>query len=381
MIVAALLGALAGVFCGLVPGLHTNLIAGAVVLVSEDAWWWVVFLISFAVARSIVDAVPSVFLGVSDDALSLHPAQVLLKQGKGMFAVKCSISGALFGLFACVLIAPFLWLIFPPLASVLKPFLFWLVLAAVVWLIVSEELWFAALVIFAMSGVFGLLVLDSVSEPLFPMLSGLFGASGMLLALVSGGSVCVQELRDVKVQTRLLLPGTVSGVLAGCLLMLVPGLGPSQGAALLSGKSKAGEFLVLTGALGTVDVVASLLTVAVLGKARNGAVVAIQSLFGELSIEMFGALVGAALIGAGVAAIASVVCAKAYVRLFDQIEQRFIHASVLCLLVVGSIVLCGWRGLLVLFVGASIGLLAPLVGVSRSHAMGCLLLPVLFWLW
>ena len=46
-----------------------------------------------------------------------------------------------------------------------------------------------------------------------------------------------------------------------------------------------------------------------------------------------------------------------------------------------SVYLSGWLGLVVFFFAGCVGLLAPLTGVSRTHAMGCLLLPTLVFLW
>jgi putative membrane protein len=41
----------------------------------------------------------------------------------------------------------------------------------------------------------------------------------------------------------------------------------------------------------------------------------------------------------------------------------------------------GWKGLLVLAVSTSIGMIPPLTGIRRSHSMGILMVPVLFLLW
>jgi putative membrane protein len=41
----------------------------------------------------------------------------------------------------------------------------------------------------------------------------------------------------------------------------------------------------------------------------------------------------------------------------------------------------GWKGLLILAVSTTIGMIPPLVGIRRSHNMGVLMVPVLFMLW
>jgi TctA family transporter len=44
-------------------------------------------------------------------------------------------------------------------------------------------------------------------------------------------------------------------------------------------------------------------------------------------------------------------------------------------------VFSGWLGGLVFITATFIGLIAPLTNVSRSHGMGCLLIPTLLLLW
>ena len=39
----------------------------------------------------------------------------------------------------------------------------------------------------------------------------------------------------------------------------------------------------------------------------------------------------------------------------------------------------GWIGMIVLITSTCIGLIAPLKGIGRNHAMGCLILPVMMY--
>jgi len=79
---AALLGALIGSLAGLFPGFHTNLIAVIVAGLQVDVWFASVFLVAVAISRSIIDAVPTVFLGVADEqnVMALLPGHRLLKK-------------------------------------------------------------------------------------------------------------------------------------------------------------------------------------------------------------------------------------------------------------------------------------------------------------
>jgi TctA family transporter len=43
------------------------------------------------------------------------------------------------------------------------------------------------------------------------------------------------------------------------------------------------------------------------------------------------------------------------------------------------VILSGWKGIVVLFASASLGVIASIVKCSRTQAMGCLLVPVMIY--
>ncbi len=377
MIEAAFFGAVVGIVAGLLPGLHTNLLAVFVVLLFDDVWFASVFLISLAVARSVVDAVPAVFLGASEDVMSILPGHKLLMKSHGCEAVKFLVAGSLFGLLISICFIPVFFFVFPFLFRILKPFLFWIVLLLVT-ILIAREGW-KAFCVFFLAGILGLLTLNSLLEPLFPLLSGLFGASGLLLSLLDDDSVPEQFFSDIlRLKKSSWLSTLGTGVLAGSVVTLFPGLGPSQAAALVQVKrTKPIKYLVITGAIGTVDVVISLVTFISLGKTRNGAVVALEQLVGSLTPSAFVVLLGAALLSAGLASIVALYFSRFYAYFIDVVGCKNLAVCVIMILAVTSVFLSGSLGLLVFLTASAVGVIAPLIGVSRSHAMGCLLLPTL----
>ncbi len=381
MLVPALFGVVVGCLVGLVPGIHTNLVA-IVVGSFVDGVFGAVFLVAVAVSRSVVDALSTVFLGCSDDIMALSPAHRLLKKGYGRSAVLFLVGGALFGAIAALCLAPLLIVIFPRVISVIRPILFWLLLALIVILLFRERKWYVAVFIFLLSGALGLVVLSSIREPLFPLLSGLFGASSMLLSLKESSVIPVQKDVIRPLKKFKWCSSIVLGVFAGSFVSLFPGLGPSQAAALVQiRKIRAPSYLVLLGALGTVDVVVSLITFFAMGAARNGAVVIIERLLGSFSAEFLVALLVVAMLALGCSALFSLLAVEWYVLLLDWVEYQWLSCFVLAVLLVLSFILSGLLGVLVFITAIAVGVLAPLLGVSRSHAMGCLLLPTLFLLW
>jgi putative membrane protein len=218
---------------------------------------------------------------------------------------------------------------------------------------------------------------------LFPLLSGLFGASGLVFSFFSKVEIPVQRDTDVlRIRKLPLFFSVLVGILAGSIVTLFPGLGPSQAAALAQvRRMKSLRYLVLVGALGTVDVLISLVTLFVLNKSRNGAVVVIEQLLGNISYSALLSFIAVSCIAAGVATIAALFISRWYARLVERMNYSLISLSVFVFLLLMSFILSGWLGLLVFVAAAAIGLIAPLANVSRSHAMGCLLMPTLILLW
>lgn len=372
MLFAALFGSLIGIIAGLIPGLHTNLLAVLIGGLGFPVLESVVFLSSMAVSRSVVDSIPTSFLGFSDDVLALSPSARLLKKGEGILSARLLIAGALIGGVCCVVLVPLLIVVLPFLFSLIKDFLFWILLALVIFLLFRKN-WFLSVVFFSLSGFLGFLALNSLREPLFPLLSGLFGASALVSAIFSNSSVPFQK-SEASV-TRASLPSFL-GVIAACFVTLFPGLSPSQVASLISVKSEK-NFLLVLGALGTADVVVSIVTFFALDKTRNGAVVIMGRLVGAVSFDLFLSLLAAALLSLGLSCVVAWLLSSKFVWFVERCDLRVLSLVVLSGLFVVSFVLSGWKGLIVLFCGASLGILVQKLGVTKSHLMGCLLVPTL----
>jgi len=263
VLIPCLLGSIMGILAGLFPGFHTNLIAVIVAGLQLDVLFASVFLVAVAISRSIIDAVPTVFLGAAEteNVMALLPAHRLLRKGAGIEAVKFFVTGSLLGIIASIFLIPLFIIVFPKLFSLLRPFLFWILLSLTL-ILAFRESWWWTLPVFILSGLLGILSLHSAVDPLFPLLSGLFGASGLFLSLFNNVEIPFQVSTDVlRIKKASMTSSVLTGVLAGSIVTLFPGMGPAQAAALAQVKRfKPLPYLVLVGALGTVDVLISLVT-------------------------------------------------------------------------------------------------------------------------
>ena len=91
-------------------------------------------------------------------------------------------------------------------------------------------------------------------------------------------------------------------------------------------------------------------------------------------------LVSVALLSAGLAAAITLKVTGLFAGLVGRLDYRKLSLAVMAFLVAMAGLMTGAFGLLVLFTASAIGLTAPLLGVRRSHCMGCLMVPVVWWL-
>ncbi len=385
VVIAILVGIAFGVVTGLIPGVHVNLIAvlmlsvSSVLLEYTSALYVCTVIIAMAVTHTFLDTIPSVFLGApeAETVLSILPGHRLLLEGRGVEAVLLTVVGSLGGLVLASLFVPFILQVVETVYSFVRPAIGWILVAVCAFMILRDQKKLWALFLFVLSGVLGIVVLDlPLEEPLFPFLSGLFGVSMRLMSLSSKVSIPPQMSGEIGVENTGKAVGVA--VLIGWFASFLPGLGPAQAAVLGSEIVSLTErgFLILVGGLSTVNMVLSLVTFFVLEKARNGAVVAVSALM-SFSAQDFSIFICVALIAGGVATLLAISLSKVFSSLLTKVDYQKVCLSVISLIFVLVTVLTGWLGIMVLVVSTAVGLIPAIKEISRSHMMGCLLVPVI----
>jgi len=84
-----------------------------------------------------------------------------------------------------------------------------------------------------------------------------------------------------------------------------------------------------------------------------------------------------ALIAAGIAVFLALNIAKGFSKVIGKVNYKILVGSIIGFVTILVYFLCSWMGLLVLVVSTLIGMMPALLGVKRSHNMGCLLIPVI----
>jgi len=388
-LLAVIAGILAGCFTGLIPGVHVNLIAvillglSGLLLKFTDPLTLSVFIISMAVSHSILDSIPAVFLGApdSDQVLNVLPGHRLLTKGDGYGAVRLTLVGSLGGLIMAVVLTYPLVLLIEKIFPFLQKYIPYFLIFIVALLILREKQKVWAIILFFMAGVLGLGVFGlHINNPLLPLLSGLFGTSGLLLSIVNKIKIPKQRFRKLKVKTIPLIKAIGSSVFAGGLVSLLPGVGSAQAsivASQVAGKIGDRGFLILVGGVNTVNFILSFVSFFILDKARNGAIVVVSKLIESFTLENFILFIGVSLLVGGISIILALVFSKIFSKHIVRVNYSILCLSIILFVILLVFVFSSWLGLVVLVVGTALGLIPPLVNCGRNHLMGCLILPVI----
>lgn len=393
ILVAVFAGIAIGTVTGVAPGVHINLVA-ALVFSSAAALAKVVplfalacFIIALGITHTFLDAVPSIFLGAPDDekALGVLPAHRFLLKGRGLDAIRLSAVGAFFGLLASVvLFVPFYYVTLFAYPFIAKYMVYFLIAIALYMILRDRKRVWAAF-IFLASGVLGVVVfaLEPLREPLLPLLSGLFGASTLLYSLNDTNNIPKQRRTSgIALERGKTIKAVVSGNCSSFLTSTFPGLSSSIAATMsvqVTRKLHDNGFLILLGAIGTAGFSLSLVALLAVEKARNGAVIVIQGLLGEVTVSHVLVFLAASLIAGGIAVVLTLLVARCFASIVARVAYRLLVFSVIAIILSVVFAMTGWLGLVVLCASTAMGLLPAVVKTTRTQAMGCLLLPVILY--
>jgi len=391
--IAILLGCFAGIITGLTPGIHINLISllvlsfSATLLEITAPLIISIFIISMAITHTFLDTIPAVFLGApeSETALSILPGHRLLLQGKGYHAVILTLIGSLFSIIIGIIFAPFIATIINKIYPTLSKNMGYILILSSIFLITKDsKSKFWALIIFLLAGVLGIATLNmpNLKNPLFPLLSGMFGISTLIISLSQKVKIPKQEISNLKISKSTITKAVGASFAAGGLCSFLPGLGPAQAAILgsqLTKKLESEGFLILVGGLNTINMILSFLALYILDKARNGAIVTVSKIMETFTLENLILFFGVALVVAGIATFLTIKITRIFSKLMTKVNYKITCISIISLITILTIFLSGKIGLLILLVSTSLGMVPPLLGIGRNHLMGCLLLPVILY--
>ena len=198
LIFACFLGVICGAITGLIPGIHVNT-AGAIIFTSSafllgifSPEFLCVFLVAMSIAHALIEFIPSIFLGVPDEAtaVSVLPGHRMVLEGRSKEAIRIVAIGGFGAIIVIILILPILIIFLPTIQGVIKPYTFLILLLVSLYMIWrlsnGKRAFFWSLILFIFSGFLGWTIFQTpISSGLSMMciFSGLFGISTILFSL------------------------------------------------------------------------------------------------------------------------------------------------------------------------------------------------------
>ena len=378
-------GIVAGTITGLIPGIHINLVGILIVSLSAtalgflDPIYFIVFITATAITHTFVDFIPSVFLGCpdTDTELSILPGHELLKKGRGYEAVLLTCYGSLAAVFLLIIITIPSIIIIPRIYEFIRTLTPYLLILVSIILISLEKKKHKAALAFFLTGFLGLTVLNMpLKEPLLPLLTGLFGASMLIISIKTKIKIPEQEI--TKPKTKIFKP-LLGALIASPLCSFLPGLGSGQAAIIgnLISKTNKKGFLILVGATNTLVMGFSFVAFYLISRTRTGAAVAIKEIIGTLSPKLIFLILITILITGILAFFLTPFLARLFSKNITKIKYSAISISTITLLILIIFFISGLLGLIVFVASTLTGIYCISLGIRRTNMMGCLLLPTI----
>ena len=410
-------GAVLGSVLSCIPSLHIYNVLGGMMLVALSRGWyfdpvWVLpFCTSMVVGFAIMNTLPSVLLGASDESavLTVLPGQTALLEGRGVEACGMTVLGGLGGLlFVVAVMGPLLPFVLPEIHDVLKRHFHWMIWVAVCFMLMSEwpktgnngrggwrrlavgwQTPTAGLVTFGLSGALGIVLFrhpplsaDVAFQNLMPAFVGLFSVPWLLMNIWSRVDIPPQrsEGTALEVGWSKLGAGIVSGCCGGLVSCYVPAITGGVGGMLAGHATVVRDsrvFMIAQGASKVVYYLGGWLIffVPYVRLTRGGGWL-LKGVYAPGSWHDYLMILGSLLVSGAVVALLTLPLCRVLVRLTTRIEYQRLSLWALFLMIGLVGVLTGWRGLLVMLVASPIGLVPVLFQSRRLNCLAVILVPI-----
>ncbi len=374
----ALFGILLGTFTGLVPGIHPNLIATLLAQTSFEHLTTIIYIT--AITHTFLSTIPAIHLSSPDPStvLAIHPSQEYSQKGKAHEAVILTLIGSIISLILLIISIPLLKITIKPTYNSIKPIIPFLILATTFFLILRQKRKIIALTVFLLSGALGFFTLNStMNEPLLPLFTGLFGIPSLLVNFNTKKTT--QKLTEPKI-TKNSIKTIIKSLFFGSFFSFLPSLGPAQAATVQSQFSKnktKRDYLILIGCLNTINIIVSLITLAEINKARNGAV-AIMKTIETISPTKTKELLFWTLIISFPCTLSCIFFSRIFIILRNKINLKTL--SIITILFMTAIVffVSGLTGNLMLLISTAVGYIPYKYGITKTTLMGSLMVPTMY---
>ncbi|MBE6485405.1 MAG: hypothetical protein E7Z85_01005 [Methanosphaera stadtmanae] len=398
--IAIFLGILLGIITGITPGLHVNTIGIILFSISDEilkytnALTLCSFLVSISICHAMIEFIPSLLLGIPEEntILSIQPGHRLLFKGKGKQAIRLISVGGYFSIILLIILMPLLMIILPIIYNMLKDYIGYLLLITMICLMIffnKKNKKLKNILLFLTSGIMGLFVLNSNlgnNLGLLALLSGLFSISNLLYSINSKSKIPPQDDDRTITLNNKFKKSTFAGSISGCILGLLPGLGPAQGTiiaqiATFNKNISPEEFLVTNSGVNISDTLFSLIAIYLINNPRSAISVYIQNIMPNIDLIEITFFILVSLISVSIATIISIKLGDLMIENMIKIEYKKLNIMIIVfisLLIIGFTIStngCLYYVLICYVTSISLGILVNSLDLNKSSLMGVLIVP------
>lgn len=375
-LIAIVAGIGLGILMGMTPSIHPNLVAPSILLLNSNEE--IIFLlISSLVTYRFFVFVRSTFLFIPDESnvLALHPIYKLVREGKGLVALKLITAGCLTAVLVGIFLSPALTKVIPIIYNFLEEYIPFLLLGLITFLVIKDNNSLGAIAVLGLSGLIGYYGLQILSHPLTVLLSGFFAFP---ILLQSKGEIPKQlSAKSYKVSKERLAKGVSSSFFASFILTFLPAIGPSQASLVTKGLLKdVKEFIISIGAIGGFDIIFSTTFLLSIGKSRVG-VLEISKKYLHFDQKVFIAVLMITFFVGIISYFLSREVGRSFSKLTDNLDYKKVKIGVLVTVTCLVGYLDQVTGLAFLASSAMIGLLCSKMKVRMTNCMGSLVVPII----
>jgi putative membrane protein len=382
MIEWCILGALAGIIAGLIPGLHSNNIAvilAASPLFGEEA---MAFMLSICITQSFTEFIPALLINAPSENTfeSVLPLQRLAMEGKAFEGICFTTFGAISAVIIGCITTPLFFLFIEQNSkniTTITPFV--LAFALIVFIKEGKTLKDKALICFVIlaAAMQGMLFENGV----FPLITGYFGVAGTLLSLNTQTKNTIQtqkaQIDFFKIKEALV------GVIGGAIVSVMPGIGSNTAGGIIKQfreNKNTSDYLVMLGAISASNFFFSFATMLAISKTRNGAMLALldklaftqQTLINGTLIMLF---------AAGIGGIATMMLSKHAIQILQGNKQKKLGIISIILMTLLVALFNGLNGFIAMITATALGVFVIKHNIKRSTCMSALIVPaMLFYL-
>ncbi len=401
IIIAIIFGLILGTITGVIPGLHVNTVGIIIFTASTTLMEYCgelticSFLVSIALTHAMIEFLPSLLVGIpnEDTVLSIQPAHRLLFEGRAREALRLISFGGYSSLILLVLLIPVLFLVLPVVYNLLNDYIAYMLIIVMALMLYTgsstNKRRLLSLLIFLISGILGIVMLSgnvNSNLSLLCMLSGLFSISNLIYNINNNASIPVQKEFDGLNLNKNFRKSVFAGSISGCILGLLPGLGPAQGTLIAQTLTftkdiESEDYLVTNSGINVSDTLFSLIAIYLIGNPRSAISVYISLLMENITIYHVLFFIFISIISVSVACIISIKVGDYLIDNIQKIDYRKLCEGVIIfislLLIVYTIITngCIWYILICYVTSIGIGILVNVCDISKSNMMGVLILP------